>query len=45
MFQKPYYRLIVIYPSRYPDDLLNIGNNHFPPWANKIYPNEFQLNK
>ena len=31
--------------SRYPDDLLNIGNNFFDSMVNHIYSSELQLNK
>jgi hypothetical protein len=31
--------------SMYLDDLFCIDNNHFPSWVNKIYPDEFKLNK
>ena len=31
--------------SRYLDDELNIGNNHFEQMVHRIYPAELQLNK
>ena len=31
--------------SRYPDDLLNIGNPYFEGMVKQIYPSELQLNK
>ena len=39
------YCLIMLYTSRYLDDLLNNDTNFFDSMVNRIYPSELQLNK